>query len=159
VGQRGPVPNRSEDLSRERDANRGDRPEITKGTLLPVTIPEPDPEWHDIAKMLWESLALSGQAAYYQQSDWAFAYSLCDDLSYYKNPLVDRNGIEYHKRSGQMLQTIYSAMERLLVTEGDRRRVRIELSEPEPEEDEAAVLMLADYQAALGLTEEPADES
>ncbi|MDQ0834489.1 hypothetical protein QF032_006333 [Streptomyces achromogenes] len=32
-----------------------------------------------------------------------------------------------------MLQTIYSAFERLLVAEGDRRRVRIELHEPEPE--------------------------
>lgn len=152
------MPNRSEDLSRERDANRGDRPEITKGTLYPVTIPEPDPEWHDIAKMLWDSLAQSGQSAYYQQSDWAFAYSLCEDLSFYKNPLISRDGVEYHKRSGQMLQTIYSAMERLLVTEGDRRRVRIELSEPESEEDQAAVLMLADYQKDLGLSPD-AEES
>ncbi|WP_444875864.1 phage terminase small subunit [Streptomyces achromogenes] len=49
---------------------------------------------------------------------------MCEDLSYCK-----KSG----KRSGQMLQTIYSAFERLLVAEGDRRRVRIELHEPEPE--------------------------
>lgn len=38
----------------------------------------------------------------------------------------------------------------LLVTEGDRRRVRIEL-QPEPEETPAAVLAIADYKRELGL--------
>lgn len=152
MGARGPVPNRSEDLSRERDANRGDRPDISKGTLLPVIIPEPDPEWHPIATMLWESLAASGQSSYYQQSDWAFAYSLCEDLTRYKEPLVNKEtGETYFKRSGQMLQAIYSAMSNLLVTEADRRRVRIELTAPEPEEDDAVVLQLAEYAADLGL--------
>ncbi|MFD8257746.1 hypothetical protein ACFV19_02115 [Streptomyces griseoluteus] len=104
----------------------------------------PNPRWHPIAKRLWDSLKQSGQADFYQQSDWALAYSLCEDLSYYK-----KSG----KRSGQMLQTIYSAFERLLVAEGDRRRVRIELHEPEPEEQSAAVLAIADYKKDLGLAE------
>lgn len=52
-----------------------------------------------------------------------------------------------------MLQTIYSASERLLVAEGDWRRVRIELHEPEPEEQSAAVLAIADYKKDLGLAE------
>lgn len=151
MGDRGPVPNRSTDLSRERDANRGDRPEITKGTLRPVTIPEADPDWHPIAHMLWEGLIESGQSDWYQQSDWAFAYSLMEDLTRYKEPLVNqKTGEEYFKRSGQMLQTIYSAMERLLVTEGDRRRARIELSAPDDSDEEAAVLTLADYTDMLG---------
>lgn len=151
MGARGPVPNRSNDLSRDRDANRGGRPDITRGELRPVTIPDPDPDWHPIATMLWESLLNSGQSDFYQDSDWAMAFSLCDDLSYYKKPLKDRDGNEYHKRSGQMLQTIYSAMSNLLVTEADRRRVRIELSAPEPAEDDAAVLVIADYKRNLGL--------
>lgn len=146
---RGPVPNRSEDLSRERDANRGTRAEITRGELRPVEIPEADPDWHPIAHMLWEGLQASGQAGWYQQSDWAFAYSLMEDLTRYKEPLVAKDGTEYFKRSGQMLQTIYSAMERLLVTEGDRRRARIELSAPDTSDEDAAVLTLADYTAAL----------
>jgi hypothetical protein len=151
MGDRGPVPNRSEDLSRDRDKNRNDRPEITKGTLRPVTIPEADPDWHDIAKMLWQGLIDSGQSDWYQQSDWAFAYSLMEDLTRYKEPQVNKTtGEEYHKRSGQMLQTIYSAMERLLVTEGDRRRARIELSAPDDKDEDAAVLTLADYTDMLG---------
>jgi hypothetical protein len=110
--------------------------------MKPVKIPNADRDWHPIARRLWDSLKTSGQSDFYQNSDWAFAYSLCEDLSYYK-----KSG----KRSGQMLQTIYSAFERLLVTEGDRRRVRVELNEPETEQDSAAVLAIADYRQELGL--------
>ncbi|MFG3223270.1 hypothetical protein ACGF07_00595 [Kitasatospora sp. NPDC048194] len=109
-----------------------------------VEIPDGDPDWHPIAQRLWDSLKSSGQSDFYQNSDWAFAFSLCEDLSHYKNA---------GKRSGQMLQTIYSAFERLLVSEGDRRRVRIELHEPEPEVQSAAVLAIADYKKDLGLAE------
>ncbi|MER6231750.1 hypothetical protein ABT169_21745 [Streptomyces sp. NPDC001616] len=107
-----------------------------------VKVPNADSGWHPIARRLWDSLKTSGQADFYQNSDWAFAYSLCEDLSYYK-----KSG----KRSGQMLQTIYSAFERLLVAEGDRRRVRIELTEPVPEQDSAAVVAIADYKKVLGV--------
>lgn len=131
MGSRGPVPHRSEDLSRDRDANRGGRPDITKGKARPVVWPQPDENWHDIARMLWDACQLSGQADFYQQSDIALLYSLCDDLSHFKDS---------HKRSGQMLQTIMSSFERLLVAEGDRRRVRVEL-EVESAEDDG----IADY--------------
>ncbi len=109
-----------------------------------VTIPHGDKDWHPIAKKLYDALKTSGQADFFQNSDWAFAYSLCDDLSYYK-----KSG----KRSGQMLQSIMSAMERLLVTEADRRRARIELHEPEDDSTPASVLAIADYKAELGLDE------
>ncbi|AGM12028.1 hypothetical protein ZEMLYA_6 [Streptomyces phage Zemlya] len=138
----GPVPNRESDLARPRSRKGGDVQEVTKGEMRPVKIPNADRDWHPIARRLWDSLKTSGQADFYQNSDWAFAFSLCEDLSYYK-----KSG----KRSGQMLQTIYSAFERLLVAEGDRRRVRIELHEPEPETTPASVLAIADYRQELGL--------
>lgn len=142
---RGPVPNRSDDLARPRERKGKEIVPITKGTLRTVVdVPAPDEHWHPIAQELYLSLAESGQSDFYQKSDWILAYSLCEDLSYYKNS---------GKRSGQMLQTIYSTMERLLVAEGDRRRVRIELTEPQVEEEDAAVLALADYRAALGVAE------
>lgn len=148
LGITGPVPNRSDDLARPRSRKGGDRTEITRGELRPVTVPDPDPDWHPIAIALWESLLTSGQADFYQDSDWAFAFSLMDDLSLYKQST---------RRSAQMLQVINSSMERLLVTEGDRRRVRIELSAPVPDEDEATVAVMADYRQGLQLvtTEEP----
>ncbi|WP_443066634.1 phage terminase small subunit [Streptomyces sp. NBC_01255] len=77
-----------------------------------------------------------------QNSNCAFAYSLCEDLSRCK-----KSG----KRSRQTLQTIYSAVERLLVAEGDSRRVRIELQEPELETTSASVLAIAGHRKDLGL--------
>ena len=144
MGARGPVPNREEDLARPRSRKGSDQQPVTKGEMRPVKIPNADRDWHPIARRLWDSLKTSGQSDFYQNSDWAFAYSLCEDLSHYK-----KSG----KRSGQMLQTIYSAFERLLVAEGDRRRVRIELNEPEDEQDSAAVLAIADYKKELGLAQ------
>ncbi|WP_443058365.1 phage terminase small subunit [Streptomyces sp. NBC_00442] len=140
----GPVPNREADLARPRSRKGADVQPVAKGLMRDVKVPNADRNWHPIAKRLWDALKSSGQSDFYQNSDWAFAYSLCEDLSYYKTA---------GKRSGQMLQTIYSAFERLLVTEGDRRRVRIELHEPEPEEQSAAVLAIADYKKDLGLAE------
>lgn len=149
MGDRGPVPNHSDDLARDPKRKGGDRGDITKGTRYAVTIPDEDPEWHEIAKMLWRALQTSGQADFYQDSDWIFAYSLMEDLTRYKEVQFDREGRPYFKRSGQMLQTIYSAMERLLVTEGDRRRVRIELTEPESGEDKEADELMDEYQEGL----------
>lgn len=152
MGARGPVPNRSNDLARPRERKGGENAAVTKGVLRPVTIPDPDPTWHPIARMLWDSLVESGQSDFYQQSDWAFAFSLCEDLTRYKEPYkidAETGEVNYGKRSGQMLQTIYSAMERLLVTEGDRRRVRIELTEPAAEENPATLVMMDSYRDGL----------
>ncbi len=139
----GPVPNRPGDHSRDRDLNRAGRLPISKGTLRPVdNIPPHDESWPEMVQDLYLSAAESGQSDFYQQSDWMMWWSLCDDLAYYKKQT---------RRSGQMLQTIYSAMTDLLVTEGARRKARVILSDPEPEQDDAAVLALADYKEALGV--------
>lgn len=71
MGQRGLVPNRSEDLSRDRDSDRGDRAPISRGQSRPATIPEPDPEWRRVARMLWDAALTSGQADFYESSDYA----------------------------------------------------------------------------------------
>lgn len=139
----GPIPERESNLARPRARKGAEQsgPPVTKGTALPTTIPDPDPEWHNIATMLWEGATTSGQSLYYQNSDWAMLYSICDDISYIKN--------QGGRRSAQMLATVYSAMTSLLLTEGDRRRLRVELEAPEAPvttEGEAAV---AEYQNLL----------
>ena len=124
MGTRGPVPKRTESRQRRNasdvDVKRADGAED-------VSQPAAGPDWHPIAERLWESLGRSGQSRFYEPSDWAVAYSLMDDLSYYKAS---------SKRSGQMLATIMSAMSSLLVTEGDRRRVQIELARPNADDSE-----------------------
>lgn len=140
------IPNRSEDLARPRERKGKHIVPVTKGVARATEIPEMDEDWHDIAKMLWNGMVTSGQADFYQNSDWAYAYSLCDDLSYYK-----KSG----RRSSQMLAAINSAMGNLLITEGDRRRVRIELDPPADSLPEpASVAVMADYRAQLSVVKD-----
>lgn len=139
----GPVPNREEDLARPRERKGGDVQSVTHGVLRDVRIPHADKDWHPLAKRLWDGMKTSGQADFMQNSDWAFAYSLMDDLTYYKNS---------GKRSSQMLQTIYAAMTSLMITEGDRRRVRLELQAPADETQDAELFAIEGYKDALGAT-------
>lgn len=152
MGQRGPIPNRSDDLARPRERKGSDQQSVTKGVARPATIPEADPEWHPIARMIWDAMLESGQSDFYQSTDWAVAYSLCEEISRYKEPLVNsKTGELYYKRSGQMFQTINAAMGDLLLTEAHRRRVRIELEAPVEEETPAALVAIQDYREGLGL--------
>ncbi|PSL04123.1 hypothetical protein CLV30_106128 [Haloactinopolyspora alba] len=138
----GPTPKRSEERRRR---NQPEGVQVTKGEAMPVTWDiEPDVNWHPIALRLYESAATSGQSRYYQDTDWALLYSLCDDLSHYKNSRV---------RSGQMLQSIMTALQNLMLTEGDRRRLRLELAEPEAPTELASVTAINDARAALGVGE------
>lgn len=119
MGQRGPVPKRKSELNGHRSKEEiwGDTVTSAAGARE-VKQPPASREWHPIARRMWKALGESGQSQFYEPSDWAFAYSLMDDLTYYKSGA---------KRSGQMLTAIYAAMSTLLVTEGDRRRVALEL--------------------------------
>ena len=146
MGLRGAVPNRTEDLSRERDANRNGRPPVTKGELRPVTIPPPDPDWHPIARMMWDAAQSSGMVDFYQDTDFAFLYSIVDDLSRNKETAA-RGG----RVNSQLVTAVYSAMSSLGFTEGDRRRMRIELENKTEEGPDAAVTAINDYKATLGL--------
>lgn len=140
MGVRGPVPNRSDDLSRDRDSNRSERAPITKGMSRAASVPEPDPEWHPIARMIWDSAIESGQADFYESSDYAFLFSICDDMSEYKRSA---------KRSAMMFAALNQAFETLLITEGARRRARIELQDDVQEE--AEVVDMDERRRRIGL--------
>lgn len=146
----GPIPARSDELSRERDANRGDRTPIRTGEMLPVTVPHADPDWHPIARKVWESLKSSGMRSFYQNSDWAIAYSLMDDLSHYKKS---------EKRSSMQLAAIMQSLTALGLTEGDRRRMRVELALPESEQESPAATAVANYKGRLGVIQGGKKES
>lgn len=123
-----PAPKRTEDLQRPRERAGDRRDPITKGELRELDYErfQPDPDWHPIARMIWDGAISSGQADWYQNSDLAVLYSICEDMSMYKD--------SKYKRSGQMLQTIMSTLGDLMMTEGDRRRVRLELQRPQEAE-------------------------
>jgi hypothetical protein len=59
------------------------------------------------------------------------------------------DGTEVYRPNGQILATIYSTLSNLLIAEGDRRRVRLELQAPPSNEPGASVAVMDHYRAAL----------
>lgn len=144
MGARGPIPKRSEERRRR---NVGDGPspvQAPAGAPLDLPpLPDPDPLWHPIAADWYLSLRSSGQAAFYEPSDWAMAR--------YAAELMSRVLSSDRAPNGQLVSALDSVMARLLTTEGDRRRARIELErKPAAREVPAGVTAIADYRASLG---------
>ncbi|WP_443043724.1 phage terminase small subunit [Streptomyces sp. GS7] len=67
----GPVPKRSDQRRRR---NEPDGPALVKAEAGKApTVPRADGSWHPIAKQWFQSLKDSGQAQFYEQSDWLAA--------------------------------------------------------------------------------------
>lgn len=145
----GPVPNRSDQRRRR---NAPEVPIDTAPAAEDVEAPEPDKSWHPIARRWYLSLADSGQSHWYEPSDWALAYLIAESMSRDLKPQVVGVSIDGKAVKatiplrGTSMSSYLKAMTSLLVTEGDRRRLRIELSKPQIDEDEAAAVAdLDDY--------------
>ncbi|MGX1254206.1 hypothetical protein OIE75_29815 [Streptomyces sp. NBC_01723] len=125
MGTRGPIPERTEARRRR---NKDDGPELVQapsGAPAEVPdLPESDPLWHPIATDWYLSLRQSGQAAFYEPSDWAVARYAADLMS---KVLLSERG-----PNGQLVAALNSVMSSLLTTEGDRRRARMELERKKP---------------------------
>lgn len=125
----GPIPNRSDQRVRR------NKPEIEIDTVDQagtVTVPELGLENpHQIVADFWDSLAESGQANYYEPSDWQYARVVMK--------LLDQQ-LKSYKPSGQMIATLHSMLTDLLVSEGARRRVRMEVERNKSAADQADTL-------------------
>lgn len=136
----GPVPKRS-DQRRRRNKEPGSQ--VTRAAGAPhVDVPPADPGWHPIAVDWYESLARSGQSSFYEPSDWVTARYVAEAMS--------RN-LEAGRFSAQLFAAVMSATASLLATEGDRRRLRIELERAQSidAEEEAAVAELDEWRERL----------
>ncbi|MGW7327490.1 phage terminase small subunit [Streptomyces sp. NPDC054840] len=145
MGARGPIGKRSEERMGHRSKEEKDS--IVKAPSGPPVdlpdLPEPDALWHPIATDWYLSLRDSGQAAFYQPSDWAMAR--------YAAELMSRGLSEDRPPNGQYVAALNSVMASLLTTEGDRRRVRIELErKPAVKAVPASVTAIADYRSSIG---------
>lgn len=146
MGVHGPIPQREESLVRgHRDVRAGDIP-VTKGTARGGKPLNGKSTWHPLAKQWFNSLKKSGIADYYEQSDWATALIVAEELSNYlkTDPM---------RRNGQMLTTLLATMTSLGATEGERRRMRIELEPPKIQEVPASVTAISNYKKTLGVAE------
>lgn len=143
----------------KRDAERRRRnPKVVETTTVliddlikePVEIPEVPEGWHPTAKHWFESLTRSGQSVFYEPSDWATALVIGETLSRELNPqyvaYTDKESGEVIAEwitmpmKGASLAAILKGMASLMVTEGDRRRLSIELERKRAKDEAAAAL-------------------
>lgn len=130
----GPPPKRdAERRRRNKDAVETETVDIATLVGTEVEVPVPDEDWHPIATMMWESLQRSGQAIFYEPSDWASAYLMCESLSrdlgeqvvgVTPTGQVLRDVIPL---KGASLSAYLKLFASLMMLEGDRRRLRVEL--------------------------------
>jgi hypothetical protein len=136
--------NRSDDLAPGSERARRSRDhEVTKGTSGNITKPDPDEDWCKVARMMWDAGMESGATEFYESTDYAALYLLCDQIDYLYR--TNKAG-EAKPRSPEMFKAIMTGLGNLLVTEGDRRKLRVELTKPDPDEGAplAAVASLFD---------------
>lgn len=142
TGTRGPVPRRPEERRR---TNEPDIPlttvDIATLAKQEVEIPAADENWHPVARAWYDSLARSGQATFFEPSDWATAYVLAESLSRDLNPypvVISKKGedteIEWvpMPMKGASVAAFLKGATSLLATEGDRRRVSVMLEGRKP---------------------------
>jgi hypothetical protein len=120
-GITGPVPKRTEQRRRVNKpeipvtrAPSGDDEPAPRGSFR-VPLP-PGKGWHRTAKWWYLALRRSGQAQFYEVSDWMEAYVAAEILSEMLNA---------ERLSAMLYGAWASHTARLMVTEGDRRRLRI----------------------------------
>lgn len=140
VATRGPMPKRS--AVRRRTNHESD---VTKTANISTGVPSPpSPGWQESVKDLWEALGDSAMSQYYTPADWAFAWLTCEILT---EALTTRNA-QTGMLNASMITSAMSDLARLGVTEGDRRRIRMEI-EAEHELD-PTIAVLEDYRKTVG---------
>lgn len=98
-----------------------------------VEIPTMPEDWHPIAKLVFESQMRSGQVIWMEPSDWAMLYTLCESISRDMKPQVigiTEDGevkMAVIPLKGASLSAYLKGFEALMMAEGGRRRLRVEL--------------------------------
>ena len=137
-GRGGPPPKR--DSQRRRTNKPVAGPAEQAADADATIIPEPNEAWHQVARIVWDSLAHSGQSQFYASSDWSTAFMLCESMSreFKPQPMLIGRGDDARTElvelppKGASLAAWLKAMGQLMMTEGERRRARLELEKPKP---------------------------
>ncbi len=120
---------------------KGEKNAITSINVTgPVAVPPVNPSWHELARDWYESLSTSGQARHFEPSDWAAARYVAEVMT---------QNLNASRFSAQLFAAVWQAMGDLLTTEGERRRVKLEINRkpPKPDGGPGKVARLDDYRA------------
>ncbi len=141
AGRSGRTPKRSEERRGHRTQAEKDRAAVQKVTVDGVVAQPPaDAAWHQLACEWYESLAESGQAIFFEPSDWAAAR--------YCAAVMTRN-LESPRFNAQLFGSLWSAMNDLMTTEASRRRLRLELERAPQDSGAKAASVLAEYRMKI----------
>jgi len=138
MGTHGPLGKRSSEKMRpahwKRNDGKADETPVITVDATPVIVPEPDEDWHPVARRMFDSLEASAHAVFYTQSDWGVIYLICENLSRDLKPKfvgVNEATGEVLTRSvpiaGSSLAAYTKMLGNVLATEADRRRLKIEV--------------------------------
>lgn len=141
----GPIPKRStERRRRNKTTESGASTEVERVVVDPAVLedtsivpaPTPNPGWHPVARMVYESAKRAAIRDFYEPTDWAYLFTVCETISMNLNeqPVVVQSGpmageivMVAQPLPGGTLTAILKGLNDLLFTEGSRRRVRIEV--------------------------------
>lgn len=135
----GPVPKRSDQRRRRNKPASGEVVSIVPSSPEDgvVDAPEADESWHPLMRDWFNSLKESGQAIFYEPSDWQTARIAAAVMS---------DGLNSGELKATTLKEFNSMADSLMTTEGERRRLRVELQRgSEPSADDESVSVMADY--------------
>lgn len=153
MGKRGPLPAKQLDRPKGRQKAIDDATSVGSIEADNPAPYEPDDAWHPIARSTYDAVQRSGQSEFYTESDWTKLYLVCDQLSANLQPqfvgfaksaeVVMVNGREeivfvqkpiagITPMNGATLNAIQALMASLGISEGDRRRMGIELVRTKP---------------------------
>lgn len=132
----GPVPKRSQERRRRnKGGDAGMEVETLEVDLGEVVAPEPRPWWEDTVKEFFTSFIDSAQSQFYEPSDWQVLMMVCEQLDreVKPKPIVTGEGENQTvtmmrvPMPGSKMTSILKALSTLMATEGDRRKLRLEI--------------------------------
>jgi hypothetical protein len=150
----GPPPKRSEERRRvNKTTESGTRVEPEKHVVDPavmadptlVAAPDPNPKWHWLPLMQYEAARTSAIRDFYEPTDWAQLFFLCETLDMHLrdrevyNPLLEQFVTEAAEPiNGAVIGALLKGFSALMFTDGDRRRLRLEIERVVPTAGPAA---------------------
>ena len=132
MGSRGPTPKRASERTRNNKTGE-DGLEIKKGVAQPYTWTDPSFDWEKPIQRYYMSFQKSGMAAYLQQTDVEQLWLACEFL--------DRQ-FKSGRPSAMLVGEAMKMTDGLGATEGERRRIKIELDAPKESDEDATVIAM-----------------
>jgi len=137
MGARGPIPKRSQER-RRRNTEGGAVEQVEVGGMV-VEAPELPEGCSELSRELFEALESSGQAQFFEPSDWWLAKLMTVAVDDYLDG----------RKSATKLAEIRALATELMMSEGQRRRLRLELIRDDPVGEPAEVTAINEYKSRL----------